>query len=244
QNNIDNPMQALGYLAVGAAAGVASAGVGIGLNNALIGNALGSVTHMSTGFFSGAVIGAGSGFTGGFITGTGNAIIQGNPKALEIGLKYGGYGALSGFVIGGVSGGIDAIKHDRDFWTGAKEIDIVVFRDRSGNMQVTSKDAIGDNDFVKRAYRINLTDEDWTLTEEGFFSYKLEIPHYRKGRVLIAGPENQTILSHNTVESRRFVTIQSIDRLDYVILRTTKYQSRPIQRLPDLFYHRATFIND
>ena len=114
------------YFAIGAVAGGLSAGVGAGVSSAIAGGGFvagftGASTASATGFVAGAAIGGASGFTGGFITGAGNSLVAGDSfgRSLYNGLIDGAIGLGTGAIIGGVAGGIDAISHERDFFTGS-----------------------------------------------------------------------------------------------------------------------------
>ena len=114
------------YFAIGAVAGGLGAGVGAGVSSAIAGGGFaagftGASTASATGFVAGAAIGGASGFTGGFITGAGNSLVAGDSfgRSLYNGLVDGAIGLGTGAIIGGVAGGIDAISHERDFFTGS-----------------------------------------------------------------------------------------------------------------------------
>ena len=123
----------LGYFGVGALAGAVGAGIGAGISSALPvadqtagGFAAGflgtsSATTATSSFFSGALIGGGVGFSGGFVSGFGNTLVDGG--SIGNAFKSGGIdaflGGLSGTVVGGVVGGIDAVRDGRRFWDGA-----------------------------------------------------------------------------------------------------------------------------
>ncbi|NMA74415.1 MAG: hypothetical protein GX963_09705 [Bacteroidales bacterium] len=119
--------EGLRYFGVGAAAGALGAGVGAGISSTLAGGSfgagfVGSSTAMTatTSFISGAAIGGGAGFAGGFTTGFGNDLLQGGSfgHALGQGGIYGVIGLGSGALVGGLAGGIDAIRDSRNFWSG------------------------------------------------------------------------------------------------------------------------------
>ena len=124
-DNINSFGQLAGFYGIGAAAG-AGAGVGLGVSSALaggsfLGGVMGTSTVVSTGFTSGLVSGAAGGFTGGFVNGFGNAAIGSNSDfgdMLSAGWNSGWKGALFGGVAGGIVSGIDAVTHERDFFTG------------------------------------------------------------------------------------------------------------------------------
>ena len=102
------------YIGVGAVAGAATAGIGSGVSSAL------TSVGLEGGFVAGAITGTTAGFAGGVMTGTGFSLIEGNTfdDALNSGLKAGGIGAATGFAMGGVIGGLDAISNNNNFWTG------------------------------------------------------------------------------------------------------------------------------
>ncbi len=115
----------LGYFGVGAVAGALGAGVGAGVSSALAGGSfgagfIGSSTAMTatTSFTTGAAIGGSAGFSSGFTTDFGNRLIQGQNfgDAIWSGTKTGLIAGASGALLGGVVGGIDAIKDGRNFW--------------------------------------------------------------------------------------------------------------------------------
>lgn len=112
--NRDNLDQGIGYalstMAIGAIAGAASSGVGVGVSGAIGG----------IGFTSGAISGAASGFTGNFLSSAEHAWHNGADfkTGMSAGLRSGGWGALGGAVIGGVISGLHSIKHDGNFFTG------------------------------------------------------------------------------------------------------------------------------
>jgi RHS repeat-associated protein len=110
-NGFQFNLQGLGYFGIGAAAGVASAGIGV-----MMAGAVGTL-----GFASGAITAGSAGFVGGFISGTGNSLMQGNSleQGWLSGLKAGGIGALTAGIMGGIQGGCNAWVNGGNFWTGA-----------------------------------------------------------------------------------------------------------------------------
>ncbi len=72
---------------------------------------------------NGAIIGASAGFTNGFVTGFGNNLIKGENfgNSFINGIGTGIQQGTVGFYTGGILGGISAVKHGRDFWTGETE---------------------------------------------------------------------------------------------------------------------------
>lgn len=136
----------LGYFGIGAAAGALGAGVGAGINVAMAGGSFSAgfmgtaVGVSSTGFIAGAATGVETGFTSGFITNAGNAWMGGSNfgDGLYNGLKGVGIGALSGGVLGGAIGGIDALTKGTNFWTGKTTFDL-------SNGYAASGTAMGEN---------------------------------------------------------------------------------------------------
>ncbi|MCD4792171.1 MAG: RHS repeat-associated core domain-containing protein [Bacteroidales bacterium] len=117
----------VGYIGVGAVAGAIAGGVGAGVSSVLGGGSFGAgfmgtsaAATATTSFYTGSIIGATSGLTGGFINGTGTSLLQGNSfgESLEDGAIQGLIGAGSGYVLGGIAGGIDARRNNRSFGKG------------------------------------------------------------------------------------------------------------------------------
>ena len=107
-SNSNNYYDFVKYYAVGFAAGAASSVVA------------GAATYgsLGMGFCGGGANAAASSFTQSFILGCGNSLISGIGDPIMTGMKYGAAGALTGFVLGGLSAGINAVKHGGSFWTG------------------------------------------------------------------------------------------------------------------------------
>ncbi len=129
--NITNGYQLLGYYGIGAAAGAASIGAG-----QLVAGAVGTI-----GFAGGAMTGAAGGFAGGFVTGAGNAWMGGAnfENGICQGLIVGGFGAITGGVIGGLQGGYRARNMDLDYWSGTG---ISISEMSSESMSPNSKGAL------------------------------------------------------------------------------------------------------
>ncbi|HBY20941.1 MAG TPA: hypothetical protein DEG71_08025, partial [Clostridiales bacterium] len=72
------------------------------------------------GFAGGAVTGAVGGFAGGMVNGIGTSLLSGNniEESVKLGFIGGGIGMISGSLIGGIYGGMDAITSNADFWNG------------------------------------------------------------------------------------------------------------------------------
>lgn len=122
-NNVGDFFVAAG---IGALSGAVGLAIGSGVNAAIAGGSfasgfVGAATVSSTGFIAGAATGAASGFASGFITGTGNSLLAGNGfgQSLQNGLAEGVIGLGTGGLIGGICGGIEAVRDGRDFFSGS-----------------------------------------------------------------------------------------------------------------------------
>ncbi len=95
-------------------------GFAAGAAGGYAGYAAGGIVGTMGGFGSGAFIGAAGGFAGGFVNGAGNAWASNSSFAdgIYAGFVSGGIGAVTYGVICGVSYGIAACCHGRNFWTG------------------------------------------------------------------------------------------------------------------------------
>ncbi len=127
QNNIHSVGEGIEYFAIGAFAGALSAGVGAGISSALWGGSFSAgfwgttaAKVAMTSFHTSSIIGAASGFTGSFVTCSGNSWMAGDSFRIGLGKGFLGglVGGASGFVLGGLSGGWDAVRHHRDFYSG------------------------------------------------------------------------------------------------------------------------------
>jgi len=127
-----NFWKGVGYFGVGAAAGALGAGVGAGVSSMLPvsgsvsgGFAAGfwgttAATTATSSFVTGVAIGGAAGFSSGFTTGFGNGLLGGQNfgQALWSGAQGGFWGVVSGAALGGLFSGYDAIRDNRNFWTG------------------------------------------------------------------------------------------------------------------------------
>ena len=105
----------------GAAGAAAAAGVAAPVGfSGMLGITATQMAVTSTGFYTGAGIGAASGTASGFVLNAGNSLIAGENigGALQSGLIGGLSGGIIGGLTGGVTGGIKALKSGRNFWTG------------------------------------------------------------------------------------------------------------------------------
>ena len=149
------------YFAIGAVAGALAAGVGAGVGAALAGNVaagggfaagfIGTQTITSTGFAAGAISGGFAGVSNGLVMGTGNGMMVG--QSFGEALITGGFDqswkqGLGGSVFGGIMGGIDAKRLDRNFWTGSRSQEVI------GN----TDSVISTNDYLKRPSEQNSHD--------------------------------------------------------------------------------------
>lgn len=105
-----------GYALTGALAGGAGAAAGF----AAAATFGGMAGINATGFIQGALTGAVNGATSGFISETSNSLIVGSSlgSALSNGFFASANDAVFGGLMGGTIGGIKAIRHERNFWTG------------------------------------------------------------------------------------------------------------------------------
>ncbi len=152
-DNVHNFWQGLGYFSIGGLAGSAGAGIGSGVNSMfLAGGSFGagflgtSTAGVATGFWAGAVSAGASGFAGGFAGGFGNGLMQKQNfgDAIWSGTKAGIIAGTSGFVIGGLTGGIDAAIKGKTFWKGRSYEDYVYAK--ANNLMRTSYQAYGTTD--------------------------------------------------------------------------------------------------
>ena len=114
----------LGYFGVGALAGGLAAGIGAGIGGLVSGAGSFSFSVPSSlaqlGFLPGAAVGGAAGITNGLISGTGNSLVSGTNigGSLARGLESAWKQGLTGAAFGGISAGIDAVAHGRNFLTG------------------------------------------------------------------------------------------------------------------------------
>ena len=118
---------------------------GVGFLSGFLGSATASAA--APGFWGGGFSSASSGFLSSFISGYGNAAISGANNPFASGVITGFSGAASGFVIGGVNGGINAIQHGGKFWTEIGTINDYVFEPalediNDGNIEYSNDSAI------------------------------------------------------------------------------------------------------
>lgn len=121
-------------------------------------------------FWGGGFSSASGGFLSSFISGYGNAIISGANNPFASGVITGFSGAASGFVIGGVNGGINAIQHGGKFWTEIGTIKDYVFEPalediNDGNIEYSNDSAIrfSNKYFKKKGYGVRKIYANGTL---------------------------------------------------------------------------------
>ena len=90
---------------------------GIGFLSGFIGSATAGASAVP-GFLGGGFSAATNSFLPAFILGYGNAALSGSTDPLVAGICEGFASAATGFIIGGLTGGIDAMKHGGNFLTG------------------------------------------------------------------------------------------------------------------------------
>ncbi len=247
--NIENFGQGLAYYGIGAAAGAIGAGVGAGVNAALVGKGFmagvtGTANAVGTGFFSGLVTGGASGFTSGFILGFGNTGMEGGNigDMFNAGLKQGLNSGAMGAAMGGIMGGIDAVNHDKDFWTGAKKDIYNISYNQSGEVVPTSQiDYDKGQSSINRTKTIDLNrgpNVTNVVNPDGTVTTIINKPGYYKniyGDIEYA-PGNFQIGA--SVETSRTFSFTSFNQPSAATLYGTKFTNAPISKIGDLFYRR------
>jgi hypothetical protein len=204
---IDNFWEGLGYFGIGAAAGALGAGIGAGVSSALASGGsfgagfIGTSNVVSTGFASGFVSGASSGFSSSFVLGFGNAAMDPNNNFNDMileGLDLGWKGAIGGAVWGGVAGGIDAIKNDRNFWTGADKQYGALTLKTNGNKTEWKFEPVenienSSQEFVEKHYWTDLNEVS-ELNSDGSRYIKMPKSFYEGGAIKLR--ENAFTLVH------------------------------------------------
>ena len=106
---------------VGALSGAAGAGA-----SQLVSGMFGAATTLGGAMMQGSIIGGAGGSVGGWITGMGNARINGGTwgQSLKSGLIGSGFGAASGILLGGITGGIQYRKQILTYQRGCEELGI------------------------------------------------------------------------------------------------------------------------
>ena len=251
-NGAEFTWEGLGYFGIGAVAGALGAGVGAGISGAIAGAGatgasgasfaagfMGTSSAMSTGFASGFVSGAGGGFASGFVSGFGNAaMVKENNinDMLTAGLDYGWKGAVSGAIAGGIMGGYDAIKHDRNFWTGAGKQDVVLQVELNGSYDLTSN-----NDFDRAPQALKdkmqtILKDNKGVSVDSDGQVSIRIPRHVK-ITGISDPDEAAFLIDAKI-GNRVIKFTAIGEVNSVKLQGFRYHSHPISRIRDLFYSR------
>jgi hypothetical protein len=228
--------EGLGYFGIGAVSGALGAGVGAGVNTALAGGSfsagfIGSstVTHISTGFASGFVTGAAGGGTSGFLTGFGNAAMEPGSKLGDMfmaGFDYGLKGSFTGGVMGGIAGGIDAVKHNRNFWTGSrKQYGAITIKTHGKWSFEPYENVIGkENNYVTELDNVSSINPDGTRT--------IILPK-TAGRIAIPGLDPNVI----SFTGRIYTYFPSTDYSTQMFFGF-RWHHFPITKLRHLFHHR------
>jgi len=233
-NNIDNFSQGLAYYGIGAAAGAISAGVGAGVNTVLAGGSfwagvMGTSTVVSTGFASGFVSGAAGGFAGGFASGFGNAAMDPSNKFNDMmlkGLDLGWKGAIGGSVLGGIAGGIDAVKNNRNFWTGADKQYGVFYLKNNGEWAFEPAKNVINND-------IKMTEVDKSIgiiKERSVYSTDLNRVMNSDGSLNL--PKTAGRIGHA-------LDLSNVQPGDYTSFWGYRWNHQPITKINHLFHHRS-----
>ncbi len=242
-SNIDNGWKALGYYGIGAAAGAIGAGVGMGVSTALAGGSFwagvaGTSLHVSTGFAAGFVSGAAGGFSGGFVSGFGNAAINSEKSFSEMllsGLDSGWKGAIFGGIAGGIFGGFDAIKNDRNFWTGAEKQHGLVRINPDGSTSFADINDVRNNN-TRDGFRTNL-DNNKGVSIDG--NGRITIRHARSINRITNMESSIYNPIRDVIIGRRGLSFTPwFDSPNQVLLFGYRYHSNPITSIKDLFYFR------
>ena len=232
---------------VGGAAGAVAAITGGGVSAAMApggsfaAGALGTSAVTTTGFAAGAISGAASGAVGGFINGTANSLYEGKSfgQALTNGGREALWGAAIGGVVGGVAGGIDAVNHNRDFWTGAGRQDVVVKVNSQGTGEIISATDYNSSAQSTRDYYNTTLNNNAGVTTNTNGQVSIRIPNEVDRITGIQAPNSTPLM--NVEVGRKFISFTPIDRTSYVILHGWRYHSNPVTSLRNLFYFRTTF---
>ena len=247
-DNINSFGQFAGFYGIGAAAGAAGAGVGLGVSSVLaggsfLGGVMGTSTVVSTGFASGFVSGAAGGFTGGFVNGFGNAAMKpGNDfgDMLGAGWDFGWKGALFGGVAGGITGGIDAVNHDRNFWTGSGKQYGVIKLNTDGTATFC-----GEDDFKIKPYgekveygtQLN-NNSSITISNDGKVTVKVP-NNVNRINGIVEVSKTTSIDSRSFLQGRRFISFTTSDVNGIEFFHGYRYWSNPFDSFRDLFHYRG-----
>jgi len=246
--------EGLGYFGIGAAAGALGAGVGAGVSAAIAGSGatgvagasfasgfMGTSTAISTGFSAGLISGAAGGFTGGFINGFGNTAMKPDNDFIDMlngGLTDGWKGAAFGGIAGGIFGGIDAVNHDRNFFTGAGKQEVVFTIEKNGEVRIIDiKDYKGDNvsKAISKNFSTKVLTDNSTLQSDGLYHYKYTIPKELNGITpTLRGP--QPIIKATT--TKNLISFTTLYPMKSVTLYGWRFHSNPLNSFSDLFHSR------
>lgn len=128
--NISSFWKGLGFFGIGAFSTALTMGVGSGVSSLLGGGSfmtgfIGKSTFMAGhSFMSGLIVGGTTGFAAGFINSFGNGLLNGLGfnSSLKNGLDNGITGGIFSGLTNGIIGGLEAIKHDANFWNGKRTV--------------------------------------------------------------------------------------------------------------------------
>ncbi|NLA48482.1 MAG: RHS repeat-associated core domain-containing protein, partial [Bacteroidales bacterium] len=242
-NSINNFGQFAGYYGIGAAAGAAGAGVGLGIGSALaggsfLGGVIGTSTKVATGFFSGLASGAAGGFTGGFINGFGNTAMDplsdfGN--MLSAGWNSGLTGAIFGGVAGGITGGIDAITHERNFFSGElKPRQDVLVRISDGKLAFNGEEIIPKENYKYFDTPLSNNSNVTALNNTDQLTIK-----YPKGVKITGLRQYGDNYIQNVQLGKHSLTILATDNASSTLLYGYRYyKNPPLSSFRDLFHFR------
>ncbi|MFN3557403.1 MAG: hypothetical protein ACK4VN_15700 [Bacteroidales bacterium] len=242
-SSIDNGWKALGYYGIGAAAGAIGAGVGMGVSAALAGGSFwagvaGTSLHVTTGFAAGFVSGAAGGFSGGFVSGFGIAAMNRENNLADMffsGLDYGWKGAIVGGIAGGIYGGIDAVSHDRNFWTGAEKQHGYVRINPDGSSSFADLNDVRTKQ-TRDGLRTNIENNKGVSIDD---NGRITIRHSRSINRITSMESSINHPIDNVIIGRRGLSFTPwIDRPDHVLLHGYRYHSNPITSIRHLFYFR------
>ena len=257
-NGAEFNMKGLGHFGIGALEGALAAGTGAGVSAALAGNVgagggfaagfIGTNTIASTGFAAGFVSGAAGGATNGLITGTGNGMLKGQSFGDAFtsgGVDQAWKQGLSGGVAGGIAGGIDALKNDRNFWTGAKQQAIKIRINDLGGTEMHAYD--------KQNTSLSELDEDqnWVtnasnrknvkLSNDADGNYLIEVKTSNQVNKITNGGLNKDAglyPGYPKYPTNNSMIIKSVDPITKIRILGYRYESNPIRRIGDLFHWR------
>ncbi len=160
------------------------------------------------------------GFTGGFIGGAGNAIMQKQSfgDVMNSAIKGAAIGAGTGALIGGAVGGIDAIKHDQNFWTGADKQTGVGFKINTNGKVKEFANSSEAKEVTAEHFKTDLNNcnncSSTKVTEEGLYRTQIKNP---KGSIKITdvrGAHDNPVISNSIVRSNKYISFETLNPVD------------------------------